>query len=315
MSAIIKFENVYKHYPDVKALDGVSFEVEKGQVLGLLGPNGAGKTTAIRILTTLRTPDKGRASVAGYDVVKDKEKLRTVIGLAGQSAAVDETLTGYENLEMVGRLYHLTKKSAKEKAKKLLEDMRLKSAGDRVVKNYSGGMRRRLDIAASLLGDPQVLFLDEPTTGLDPRTRNDLWEIVRTMAKRGTTVVLTTQYLDEADALADNIVLINDGRVVAEGSASELKRKLGGDVIELELKDWEHHKKVAQMFKTTLSKDVQILDSKRIVAIPTDNGPTDLQKVLDALSGEKIELTHVSLSQPSLDDVFLSLTGEDNDEA
>jgi ABC-2 type transport system ATP-binding protein len=311
--AVITFNDVYKHYPDVKALEGVSFEVQTGQVLGLLGPNGAGKTTVIRILTTLRVPDRGTASVAGFDVVKDKDKLRSVIGLAGQYAAVDENLTGFENLEMVGRLYHLPKSKARDKARKLLSDMRLFDAADRVVKNYSGGMRRRLDVAASLLGDPKVLFLDEPTTGLDPRTRSDLWEVIRQMANNGTTVVLTTQYLDEADALADNIVLINAGKVVAEGTAKDLKRKLGGDVIELELKDWSEHEKVAQLMRQKLNRQTQVKGQKRLLSIPTTNGPADLQAVLDLLSEQKIVLGYVALSQPSLDDVFLSLTKEEKE--
>src|SRR5512132_1721564 len=226
-----------KSYGDVVALDGIDLEAQEGTVLGLLGPNGAGKTTAVRILATLLKPDQGSARIAGFDVVKQAAQLRAHIGLAGQNAAVDETLTGYENLEMVGRLYHLGKGPAQARARELLERFELDEAGDRVAKTYSGGMRRRLDLAAALVARPPVLFLDEPTTGLDPRSRASMWDTIRELVRGGSTVLLTTQYMDEADQLADDIVVIDHGKMIAHGTADELKAKVGGERIEVVVED------------------------------------------------------------------------------
>ena len=235
----IEIEGLRKSYKDVEALCGIDLEVETGTVLGLLGPNGAGKTTAVRILTTLLPPTAGTARVMGLDVVKDAAKLRAEIGLAGQYAAVDENLTGFENLDMVGRLYHMGKKASQERARLLLERFDLAEAGDRLVKTYSGGMRRRLDLAAALVARPPVLFLDEPTTGLDPRSRLGLWEVIEARVAQGSTVLLTTQYLDEADRLADRIAVIDNGTLIAEGTSDELKERVGGERIELKLERGE----------------------------------------------------------------------------
>src|SRR4249920_3560507 len=233
--AAIEAEGLRKRYGTVEALRGVDLTVETGTVFGLLGPNGAGKTTAVRILTTLLRPDGGRARVDGIDVLTEPARLRARIGVAGQNAAVDENLTGFENLEMVGRLYHLGRRAARERARELLEEFDLAEAGERVVKTYSGGMRRRLDLGGALVARPPVLFLDEPTTGLDPRSRIGLWEVIEQLVDRGTTLLLTTQYLEEADKLADAIAVIDHGRVIAEGTADELKSQVGGDVLELEV--------------------------------------------------------------------------------
>ena len=221
-----------KYYGDVKALDGVTLQAEQGTIFGLLGPNGAGKTTLVRMLSTLLAPDKGSAQVLGLDVVERPREVRKLIGLAGQFAAVDELLTGYENLYMVGRLYHLNQKEAKKRAKTVLQQLGLSDAASRLVKTYSGGMRRRLDLGASLVGQPKILFLDEPTTGLDPRTRLDLWQIIRELVAGGTSIMLTTQYLEEADELADMIAVIDHGKLIAEGTSDQLKARLGGDVVE-----------------------------------------------------------------------------------
>ncbi|MCH8821548.1 ATP-binding cassette domain-containing protein [Patescibacteria group bacterium] len=308
MDSIISVQKIYKTFGKTQALSEVSFEAERGKVLGLLGPNGAGKTTLIRILTTLLSPDKGKAIVAGYDVAKEAQKLRSVIGLAGQYAAVDETLTGRENLEMFARLYHLGRKESRNRASAILKEMSLEEAGNRPVKTYSGGMRRRLDVGASLIFEPQVLFLDEPTTGLDPRARNDLWRFIHSLVEKGTSVVLTTQYLEEADALADRIVLLDKGKVITQGTSRELKRELGGNMVEIEPKDWQESKKIADLLKNKFNQDVRIKDSHQLITFPAPNGPADLRDALNILEESDIELLHISLTQPTLDEVFLSFT-------
>ena len=311
---IIEVENLQKKFDDRlgknTALDGVSLSVKQGQILGLLGPNGAGKTSLVNILTTLWRPTGGRAKVNGIDVVKDPQGVRRMIGLAGQFAAVDENLTGRENLEMVGRLYHLGRAEARKRATEVLERISLTDAAERTAKTYSGGMRRRLDLGASLLYRPEVLFLDEPTTGLDPKTRLDLWELIREMVAEGTTLLLTTQYLEEADELADNIVVIDRGKLLAEGTASELKKTLGADQLELELSD---RSKVEQATKLLQSKKVAGKDAEfdqtGTIKFTVKKGVDDLEKAIDTLKAEKIEIAHVSLAQPTLDDVFLNITG------
>ena len=309
MSKII-VKNLKKFYGDTKALNGVSLEVKEGEVLGLLGPNGAGKTTLVHILTTLILPDKGRATIGGLDVVKDAEKLRTKIGLAGQFAAVDGNLTGRENLEMVARLYHLRRTEAKKRALEVLERIDLVQAMNRPAKTYSGGMRRRLDLGASLLYRPEVLFLDEPTTGLDPKTRLDLWELIQEMVNDGTTLLLTTQYLEEADRLADKIVVINHGKVVAEGTSKQLKKRLGADKLHLALEkssDVTKAESILQQNKLP-SDSIEIDPKSGTMSLSVRKGIEDLQKALALLQGAKVGVTHVDLSQPSLDDVFLKLT-------
>lgn len=310
MESIISVKSIFKSFGKDTALGGISFESEGGKVLGLLGPNGAGKTTLIKILTTLIKPDRGSATVAGYDITKNASQVRKIIGLAGQYAAVDENLTGRENLEMVANLYHMGGKKSKERAAAVLEQMSLSEAANKVVKSYSGGMRRRLDVGASLLFEPKVLFLDEPTTGLDPRTRSDLWQIVRDLVRKGTSVVLTTQYLEEADALADQIVLLDKGKIIAQGTSRELKRKLGGSMVEIEPRDWGQSEKIKDLLKKDFDHHIHIKDSHQMITLPAPNGPKDLLSVLNILEKENIDLVHISLTQPTLDDVFLTYTEE-----
>jgi ABC-2 type transport system ATP-binding protein len=237
VTGAVRARALVKHYGEIRALDGVDLTVPQGSILGLLGPNGAGKTTAVRILATLLRPDSGTAEVAGVDVLKDPREVRRRIGLSGQYAAVDEYLTGFENLDMIGRLYHLGRKASRDRARELLAQFRIEDAGDRMAKTYSGGMRRRLDLAGALVADPPVLFLDEPTTGLDPRGRTDMWEVIQGLVAGGTSLLLTTQYLEEADLVADNIVVINHGRVIQEGSADQLKAQVGGERLEITVAD------------------------------------------------------------------------------
>ncbi|HET9249035.1 MAG TPA: ATP-binding cassette domain-containing protein [Actinomycetota bacterium] len=306
---IIRTDALKKSFGDVHAVKGVDLAVEEGTVFGLLGPNGAGKTTTIRILTTLLEPDSGSASVAGYDVVRDALMLRTVIGLAGQFAAVDENLTGLENLEMVGRLYHLPRKEARRRAEEVLERFELADAAHRTAKTYSGGMRRRLDVGASLVGQPRVLFMDEPTTGLDPRSRLVLWDLIRDLQAGGTTLLLCTQYLEEADHLCDRIGVIDLGTVIAEGTSTELKDKIGGEVLELHVAA-EHLSFAAERLRGLGSGEPSVDDDLRLIRIPVGSeGPTVLLETVRRLDDADIPIQDIALHRPTLDDVFLSLTG------
>jgi ABC-2 type transport system ATP-binding protein len=296
-----------KRYGSVVALDGVDFQAETGIVLGLLGPNGAGKTTAVRILTTLLVPDDGAAHVAGVDVLRQPALLRRRIGLAGQYAAVDENLTGFENLEMVGRLYHMGRGEARSRARELLDEFDLADAGGRLVRTYSGGMRRRLDLAAALVVRPPVLFLDEPTTGLDPQSRSDLWEEVSRLAREdGVTVMLTTQYLEEADALAERVGIIDQGRIVAEDTPEALKAEVGRPSLEVIPSDPGGCDRLA----TVLSRFGELLDAPAgAVAVRLERGADELAPVVRALDAESVGIEHFQLHSPTLDDVFLAKTG------
>jgi ABC-2 type transport system ATP-binding protein len=307
---IITVEGVRRSFGDVHALDGVDLHVDQGTVLGLLGPNGAGKTTLVRVLTTLLAPDAGRATVAGFDVVDDAQLLRKHIGLAGQYAAVDEDLTGRENLELVGRLYHLGRAEAERRAADVLERIHLTDAADRPARTYSGGMRRRLDLAASLVGRPTVLFLDEPTTGLDPRSRLDLWGLIEELVADGTTLLLTTQYLEEADQLADRIAVIDRGTIIARGTSDELKRELGGDVLHVRAEDRDHAGKVLEALGRHGQGDPHTDEDTGEAAVSVADGPTALTRVVRELDDAGIALADIGLRRPSLDEVFLALTGQ-----
>jgi len=303
----VETTRLHKSYGSVEALRGVDLRVETGSVFGLLGPNGAGKTTAVRILTTLLLPDDGSAQVAGFDVVRDASKVRAQIGLAGQYAAVDENLTGFENLEMVGRLYHLGRGPSRARARELLSSFDLADAGGRLVRTYSGGMRRRLDLAAALVARPPVLFLDEPTTGLDIRSRIGLWDAIEALVSEGTTVLLTTQYLDEADRLADRIAVIDQGLVIAEGTPDELKDQVGGERLDIHLCDGQRGEEAVAALASIASDRPFLEDGS--VRVPVAQRRGTIAEAVRALDDAGIAIDDISVSVPTLDDVFLNLTG------
>ena len=295
---------------EVRALDGVDLEVEEGTVLGLLGPNGAGKTTTVRILATLLRPDAGHATVAGFDVVKQAHQLRSVIGLSGQYAAVDENLTARENLWMFGRLYQLSSGDSRQRTGALLEQFDLGEAADRVVKTYSGGMRRRLDLASALIGRPRLLFLDEPTTGLDPRGRLGMWDVIRTLVRDGTTLLLTTQYLEEADELADTIAVVDHGKIIARGTSDELKGQVGGERIEVVVHDRAHLALAEEILARDGSGQWVLDQHTRKLTVPTSGGAAKLIEVVRDLGVAGVEIDDIALRRPTMDDVFLALTGQ-----
>jgi ABC-2 type transport system ATP-binding protein len=315
-SFAIEAHGLVKRYGAKTALGGIDVEVPIGTVTAVLGPNGAGKTTAVRILTTLAEPDEGTATVAGFDVAHDPTEVRRRIGLAAQDATVDPLLTGRENLVMIGELHQLKRSDAKRRAEELLEQFDLVDAGERVTSGYSGGMRRRLDLAATLVARPQVLFLDEPTTGLDPRARNELWAMLDTLVGRGTTLLLTTQYLEEADRLADDIIVIYHGKIIARGDARSLKRQVGGDNIGVTVAEAETIGRVAALLTGCTGAEPVVDRSMRTVTAPTNDGVAGLAAVANALTDAGIRVEDLSLRQPTLDEVFLTLTGEaiDHDE-
>lgn len=304
---VIEVNDLVKSYGKVEVLKGINLKVERGTMLALLGPNGAGKTTTVRILSTLLGFDSGTATVEGFDVSKEASSVRNKIGLTGQSAAVDELLTGRENLVMMGRLYRLTSASAKARAQELLEEFDLVKAAERPAKTYSGGMRRRLDLAVSLIAAPSIIFLDEPTTGLDPRSRLAMWEIIRKLMDSGTTILLTTQYLEEADQLADRIVVIDGGRVIAEGTAPELKSKVGNDRLELTFKDTAA---LGKALKALGSKVIDTNEKENSATVVIKDTDTDVRESLDTLAKAGVKIVSMDIHKPTLDDVFLSLTGK-----
>lgn len=304
--ATINVRGLKKSFKDVAVLNGINLIVERGTVLALLGPNGAGKTTTIRILSTLLKPDGGEAFINGHSVLKEPRAVRASIGLTGQYAAVDEYLTGFENLEMMGRLYHLNATNSKRRARELLEQFNLESAARRNVKTYSGGMRRRLDLAASLIATPPVLFLDEPTTGLDPRSRLAMWSIIEKLVEADVTILLTTQYLEEADKLADRIAVLDHGKIIAEGTANELKDRVGKERLELTIKEGHNFARAVQVID---GEALQADEKARVISIAIGGTVQEVKRVLDQVESNGIEIESLSLHKPTLDDVFLQFTG------
>jgi ABC-2 type transport system ATP-binding protein len=309
----VRADGLVKRFGKTAALDGIDLEVRAGSVVGLLGPNGAGKTTAVRILATLLRPDGGRAEVAGHDVVRQAAQVRRRIGLVGQNAAVDEILSGRQNLVMFGRLYHLGRRDAQRRADELLEHFGLADTGRKPVKQYSGGMRRRLDLAASLILAPDVLFADEPTTGLDPRGRNEVWASIRALVRDGTTVVLTTQYLDEADQLADQICVIDTGRVIAEGSPDRLKSQVGGDRVDVVVRNADQLTATAALVSRAAEAEAEVDPDARRVSAPVRDRMTVMTAVLGGLGEAGITPEDVAVRRPTLDEVFMQLTGHRTD--
>lgn len=309
MPGAIYAEGLVKTFGDVRALDGVDLDVPEGTVLGLLGPNGAGKTTTVRCLTTLLRPDSGKAVVAGIDVLTHPNEVRRSIGLSGQFAAVDEYLTGRENLQMVGQLYQMRSRAAKDRAQELLEQFNLADAADRPAKTYSGGMRRRLDLAAALVVSPPVMFMDEPTTGLDPRNRQQLWEVIKQLVSGGTTLLLTTQYLEEADHLAHDIAVVDHGRVIARGTSDQLKARTGGERVEVVVHEREDIAAASEVLRGFGKGDTSVEEHTRKLTAPVTGGAKLLAEVIRELDSRGIEIDDIGLRRPTLDDVFLSLTG------
>ncbi|MGA1446732.1 MAG: ATP-binding cassette domain-containing protein [Pontimonas sp.] len=316
--AFIQASNLVKTYTAgkrvVKALDDLSLSVPRGTVQALLGPNGAGKTTTVKVLTTLIRPDSGSATLGGVDVLAQPDQVRRMIGVSGQYAAVDENMTGFENLDMVGRLYHLSPEDSRRRARELIEMFDLVEAGDRPVKGFSGGMRRRIDLAGALVVNPPVLFLDEPTTGLDPRSRLALWDVIKRLVSDGTTVLLTTQYLEEADQLADNIAVIDEGKVIAQGTSDELKLLVGGQRVEITVHDPGDVERAKDVLAPHVTGEIATGADERTLVGPVDNAAKSLQAVLKAMADAGIELNDAGMRRPTLDDVFLQLTGHKAEE-